>query len=172
MEDQPVGRGVLGQGKRKQSETQPWYDARGTVSAGPAGQPVDWIEVRSKEQAYNNASAFVTDLIKNAQLQASDIAILTGRARDKCALFAQAQIGGAVPISASEPRGKNRIWCDTVRRFKGLEAKCVVLVDIDQLVEDELIYVALSRPSLLLRVIGLPAYIQQLKGDLSISYIS
>ena len=40
----------------------------------------------------------------------------------------------------------------------------MVLVDIDQLVEDELIYVALSRPSLLLRVIGLPADIERLKG--------
>jgi len=142
----------------------PWYDARGVISAGPAGQPVDWIEVRSIEQAYINASAFVADLIRTAQLQTSDVAILTGRARDKCALFAQGQIGGAVPVSASDPRGRNRIWCDTVRRFKGLEAKCVVLVDIDQLVEDELIYVALSRPSLLLRVIGLPADIERLKG--------
>lgn len=144
----------------------PWYDARGAISAGPAGQPVDWIEVKSKEQAYTNASAFVADLIKTAQLQASDIAILTGGARDKCGLFSHAQIGGAVPISASDLRGKNRIWCDTARRFKGLEAKCVVLVDIDQLIDDELIYVALSRPSLLLRVIGLPADILRLKGGL------
>ncbi|WP_198672156.1 nuclease-related domain-containing DEAD/DEAH box helicase [Pseudogemmobacter bohemicus] len=142
----------------------PWYDARGALSAGPAGQPVDWIEVRSREQAYNNASVFVADLTKTAQLQASDIAILTGGARDRCILFSQAQIGGAVPVSASDPRGKTRIWCDTVRRFKGLEAKCVVLVDIDQLLEDELIYVALSRPSLLLRVIGLPEDILRVKG--------
>jgi hypothetical protein len=47
-----------------------------------------------------------------------------------------------------------------------LEAKCVVLVDIDQLIDDELIYVALSRPSLLLRVIGLPADLLRLKGGL------
>jgi hypothetical protein len=117
-------------------------------------------------RSYTNASAFVADLIKTAQLQASDIAILTGGARDKCGLFSHAQIGGAVPISASDLRGKNRIWCDTARRFKGLEAKCVVLVDIDQLIDDELIYVALSRPSLLLRVIGLPADILRLKGGL------
>lgn len=144
----------------------PWYDARGVASAGPTGQPVDWIEVRSQEQAYANATAFVADLIKTSQLEASEIAILTGRARERCPLFSQAQIGGAVPISVSEPRGKNRIWCDTARRFKGLEAKCVVLVDIDQLVEDELIYVALSRPSLLLRVIGVRPDIQRLKGGL------
>jgi hypothetical protein len=134
----------------------PWCDARGAISAGPAGQPVDWIEVKSKEQVYTNASVFVADLIKTAQLQASDIAILSGGARDKCGLFTHAQTGGAVPISASDMRGKSRIWCDTARRFKGLEAKCAVLVDIDQLVGDELIYVALSCPSLLLRVCRRP----------------
>lgn len=143
----------------------PWYDARGVSSAGPKGQPVDWIEVKSKEQAYVAASAFVAELVKTSQLTAAEIVLLSGAARDKCGLFYQAQIGGAVPVSASDPRTANNIVCDTVRRFKGLEAKCIILIDTDQLVEDELIYVALSRPSVLLRVIGLPEDIRRLKGS-------
>lgn len=106
----------------------------------------------------------MSELIKSGQLAPRDIAILTGGALEKCKLFSQAQIGGAHPVSASDTRSANTIICDTVRRFKGLESKCVILVDIDQIKDDELIYVALSRPSLLLKVIGLPRDIERLKG--------
>lgn len=142
----------------------PWYDNRGVISAGPRGEPVDWTTVKTAEQAYTSCSSFVSELIKSGQLAPRDIAILTGGALEKCALFSQAQIGGARPVSASDTRSANTIICDTVRRFKGLESKCVILVDIDQIKDDELIYVALSRPSLLLKVIGLPRDIERLKG--------
>jgi hypothetical protein len=142
----------------------PWYDNRGVISAGPRGEPVDWTMVKTADQAYTSCSSFVSELIKSGQLAPRDIAILTGGALEKCALFSKSQIGGARPVSASEMRGTNTIICDTVRRFKGLESKCVVLIDIDQVKDDELIYVALSRPSLLLKVIGLPHDIERLKG--------
>jgi hypothetical protein len=43
---------------------------------------------------------------------------------------------------------------DTVRRFKGLDRPVVILVDTEGLADAELIYVALSRPSVLLYVFG------------------
>jgi len=141
----------------------PWYDQRGVVSAGPKGEPVDWTPVKSRDAAYTAASVFVSELIGTGQLAADEIAILTGGARENCTLFGQARIGGAEPISASDPGNRKGIVCDTIRRFKGLEKKCVVLIDLDRIREDELIYVALSRPSILLKVIGSPADLDRLQ---------
>jgi hypothetical protein len=132
----------------------PWCDTQNIISAGPRGEPVQWTEAKGRDQAYAFASAFVSDLVKTEQLRIEDIAILTGGSRDDCGLFKQAKIAGATLVKASEAKNGGSLVCDTVRRFKGLEARCVVLVDIDQLKIDELIYVALSRPSLLLKIIG------------------
>jgi hypothetical protein len=43
---------------------------------------------------------------------------------------------------------------DTVRRFKGLDRPVVLVVDAERLLDPELIYVALSRPAVLLYVFG------------------
>ena len=143
----------------------PWYGDRNVIAAGPNGEPVDWTEVKSKDAAYTAASAFVMNLVSNDQLAVEDVAILTGGSRQDCQLFRQATIGGANPISASDVGQKKGIICDTIRRFKGLEKKCVILIDIDQIHDDELIYVGLSRPSVLLKVIGLHADIGRLKCE-------
>ncbi len=142
-----------------------WYGSQAVIAAGPNGEPVDWTVVKSKGAAYTSASAFVKDLVEKNQVAVEDIAILTGTAREKCGLFQQASIGGAKPIKATDPRTKDSIICDTIRRFKGLEKKCVVLIDIDQIHDDELIYVGLSRPSVLLKVIGSAEDISRLKGE-------
>lgn len=140
----------------------PWCGARDIISVGPRGEPVQWTEAKGRDQAYTYASAFVSDLVKTEQLRVEDIVILTGGTRKDCALFGQATIGGAKLVTASEANQAGSIVCDTVRRFKGLETRCVVLIDIDQLRSDELIYVALSRPSLLLKVIGPAVDIERL----------
>lgn len=132
----------------------PWCDAQDIISVGPRGEPVQWTEAKGRDQAYASASTFVSELVKTEQLRVEDIVILTGGARNDCALFKQTKIAGATLVTASEASTTGSIVCDTVRRFKGLETRCVVLVDIDQLKVDELIYVALSRPSLLLKIIG------------------
>ncbi|TAZ73770.1 DUF2075 domain-containing protein [Rhizobium ruizarguesonis] len=142
----------------------PWYDKRGVFSAGPKGEAVEWTAAKSREAGYTAVSAYVSDLIGSGQLESNDIAILTGGSREACALFSQEKIGGAYPTLAGQPKASNRIVCDTVRRFKGLEKKCVVLIDIDRIQGDELIYVGLSRPSVLLKVVGLPADIERLQA--------
>lgn len=146
----------------------PWYDSRKVIAAGPEGEKVEWIKVRHSKQAYAKASSLIAELVKSKQLSPSDIAVLTGLARDKCSLFKNTTIGGCWITNAEQRPDVGHVICDTVRRFKGLDAKCVILVDIDSLIEDELIYVALSRGSLLLYVIGEESEINRIKGNHSI----
>lgn len=132
----------------------PWYDSRRVIPVGPEGQKVEWVESSDRQQAHAQAASIVANLIKTNQLKPSEIAILTGGRRGDCSLFAKGEIAGNNVVLAGEMGRTNGIVGDTVRRFKGLEAKCIILVDTDLLSEAELIYVGLSRASVLLYVIG------------------
>lgn len=132
----------------------PWYDPRRVIALGPEGQPVEWIECKDRQQAHAQAATVVSTLIRTKQLQPSDIAVLTGGRREDCGLFRRGEIAGVRLTTADGTGNTGQIIGDTVRRFKGLEAKCVVLLDTDALTEPELIYVGLSRASVLLYVIG------------------
>ncbi len=141
----------------------PWYEGRRVTSAGPEGEPVHWIECNDSRQAYAKAITLASELVRTRQVLAPQVTILTGKKRESCELFATGRVGSLGVVSAEHRAEAKSLTGDTVRRFKGLEAKCVILVDIDHLVEPELIYVALSRPSLLLYVVGKKEDIQRLK---------
>jgi len=141
----------------------PWYD-KPVRAAGPEGVEVEWIECRQRKQAYAKAMAIAADLVRNNQLRAEQIAILTASTRENCPVFTGKVAGAAVRAAGVAGAG---VIGDTMRRFKGLEAKCVILIDIDQLHDRELIYVALSRASLLLYVIGDGADLARLRPALS-----
>jgi hypothetical protein len=145
----------------------PWYDSRKVLPVGPEGERVEWIECRDQQQAYAKAASLIADFLRTKQLDPAQIAVLTGAEREKCSLFAQDRLAGCYIIRADEPGHAQSVIGDTVRRFKGLEAKCVILIDIDQLVKTELIYVALSRPAVLLCVLGSRTEIGRLKGESS-----
>ena len=132
----------------------PWYAGKKTIAVGPAGEDVKWEVCRDDQQVFAKASVIVSNLLKSNQLKAQDIAILSGRAQGDCKLFQKGVLSGCKIIPVGEVFGGDSIVGDTVRRYKGLEAKCVILVDISYLTEPELIYVALSRPAVLLYVLG------------------
>jgi hypothetical protein len=143
---------------------EPWYDNRRVLPVGPEGVDVEWIKCRNTSQAYAKAATIAAELIKSRQLLPSQIAILTGKSRESCDLFKRDRVAGCVIKRADEnTRGKELVG-DTVRRYKGLESKCVLLVDIDHLTNPELIYVALSRPSVLLYVLGSHGDLERLKS--------
>lgn len=143
----------------------PWYDQRKITAVGPEGTPVEWIETKDRQQAYAQAGSIVSNLIKTKQLLPSEIAVLTGGRLEDCAMFKAGGIGATRYRGADETGPGECITGDTVRRFKGLEAKCVILIDTDVLHEAELVYVGLSRAVALLYVIGRKEDLRRLRND-------
>lgn len=133
--------------------TKPWYSGRALRSAGPEGVPVEWIEVKRKENVAAAVRDSVADLTKRQKIVPGDIAILTAGRAEQHPLVVGGAIAGVRCVRAGQGSGKDLIF-DTVRRFKGLERRVVLLIDVDELIEPELIYVGLSRPSVLLKVFG------------------
>lgn len=145
----------------------PWYSGRPILSAGPEGIPVDWIEVENSEKRNARVTTIVSELISQHDVKPEEIAVLTGVPFEGHP-FKVARRIGKFGITELNSAINGAIVFDTVRRFKGLERKCVVLTDIENLTDPELVYVALSRPSIILKVIGSRSDIERIKGSISI----
>lgn len=139
-----------------------WYAGGKVHSMGPEGIPVNWIECRTPEEQIAKISPIIGDHIAKNELRLSDIVVLSPLARDKSEVFQRSRIAGYPLGDLSQNDGKSLV-CDTIRRFKGLERKCVIVTDAHALTENEMAYVALSRPSLLLYVLGAKPALERLQ---------
>ena len=94
---------------------------------------------------------FLNQLIINEQLKPSDIVILTFKAKTKSALIDFKYDKADLSIF-EDLESNNSIRIDTVRRFKGMESKVVIVTEMDDEQSlkypelfDEMCYVSFSR---------------------------
>jgi hypothetical protein len=120
------------------------YRGDAYTSAGPEGREVAWLTVDSAADTRRRIGETVGQLCKVEHVAAEDIAILTCRGVDAHSLAGVAHIAG-VPVTRAEAPRKGHLIVDSVRRFKGLESPIVLLVDIEAGVDDEVLYVGLTR---------------------------
>lgn len=140
----------------------PWYKGKATRCVGPEGQPVDWIAVSRHEDMLSKVKGAISDIINRQRMPPGDVAVLTGGRVDGHPLVHDGKIGGHQCVLAGTEKGK--LVFDTVRRFKGLERSVVFVIDIEEIKEPELVYVSLTRSSVLLKVFGSPAAIARLQA--------
>ena len=141
---------------------------RGLVDEGrleadaPLGEPVQW-EVAEDVEA--RLVEVIDGLLRNG-VGESDIVILSGRGRETSMLRGRNRIGMRTLAEYEAGVSRESVTWSTVRRFKGLEAPVVVLVEVGSLTGDgdELTYVALSRATSLLCVIGDALQIRRLRA--------
>ena len=91
------------------------------------------------------------------KLELQDIVILTVSTLEKSVLAGVTSLAG-IPLAHQPAEG--RVWFTTVRRYKGLEAKAVLLMDVHvsklmKLTCQRLVYVGSSRASTYLETIFL-----------------
>lgn len=121
------------------------------------------------------AADFVRRMKSEEKLALEDIVILTVSTLEKSAFAGLTSLAG-IPLSHQPAAGK--IWFTTVRRYKGLEAKAVLLVDVhvSKLMKptcQRLVYVGSSRASVYLETLFLndvsaeeyPALFEPLDAD-------
>lgn len=124
----------------------------GTISVGPQGAECHLIEVSSADDVRRQLTARIKKLVEHEKVRPEDIVVLTGKglSNPDNALISQTQING-IPL-VREPLLKGPyILLDSVRRFKGLENKYIILTEIDEKDEnkfrenEKLVYVGASR---------------------------
>ena len=115
------------------------------------------VFVSQTEALAQAAADFVRRMRSAERLELRDIVILTVSTLAKSVLGALTELAG-IPVSHKPEEGK--LWLTTVRRYKGLEAKAVLLVDVcvSRLTDStcqRLIYVGSSRATAYLETLFL-----------------
>jgi hypothetical protein len=143
--------------------TIPWYSGRVSRAVGPDGVSVDWVTAERPAELVEALHHCMSTLIRQHGIEPRDIAVLTGGKVENNQAVKGGKIGGYTVCRAGETV-TGAIVFETIRRFKGLDRLAIILIDVAKLEDAELIYVALSRPSIYLAVVGGKYHIERLKS--------
>jgi len=113
------------------------------IAMGPAGPPVETVHVEAAGLLRPTLGRVLHRLCKDNNIAPEDIVVLTSRHVDATAVVGRV---GSFTVEL-EPGGPGQVKVSSIHRFKGLDAKVVVLIDVDTHRPDygELMYVGCSR---------------------------
>lgn len=134
--------------------SRPWYSSpRISRPSGPDGEPVAWRAAASPKELRAGLAATLSELLGTHRVERRNIAVLTAGVTAGHPLVNGGRLCD-LPFAGADENSGDTLVFDTVRRFKGLDRPVVIVIDAERLTDPELIYVALSRPSVLLYVFG------------------
>lgn len=119
------------------------------------GRVINYLKVENEQSRYNAIGKILTNL-KEENINDSDIVIISLKSEENSSMKLVNKIGS---FEFSSDLFSNKILKTTSRKFKGLEAKVVIIIDLDQenIKDDnieELFYVASSRSKHLLYIVS------------------
>ncbi len=140
--------------KRIHSVIQEYYSGYAVTPLGPEGVSVEWIIASSSQEIDQKIDEKLHHLISEERVSPSDIAVLVEKEQFIMDYSTKGLLGGQTFRRADEIK-QDSLIVETVRRFKGLESRIVILAATSGLIGNrELIYVGLSRARTLLIIVG------------------
>ncbi len=149
-----------------------FYKGESTTSEGPKGESVKYFIAPTREIAERKVINLINKYIINEGIDKKEIAVLTGNNHGTGTsilgnYFSKESNGKKkdnLYFVKAEQNDEDEIVFDSVRRYKGLEREIVILFDLeDALNNPEEMYIGLSRPKLILDIIGTEKNIDMLK---------
>jgi superfamily I DNA/RNA helicase len=140
--------------KRIHSIIQNYYSGYAINSIGPEGVAVEWIPANSIQEIYKKIDERIYQLVSQERMNLSDIAVLVPTKKDIPEYVNSGRLGRH-EVQLADKNEENAVIIDTIRRFKGLEKRIVIIASTPKLIgERELIYVAVSRARTHLIIVG------------------
>lgn len=139
-----------------------FYQGGTLKSLGPDGDGIEWIEAE-QQQRDRKLEKTLNKLINTEGVAKSEIAVLTARTHKTYESFSV----GKYEFCKADDINSDYIVLDSIYRFKGLEKKVVILIDLNAALNRkqlQLLYVGFSRARSLLLVIDDPETIKDLKS--------
>ena len=134
-------------------------------SIGPEGEQVKLIETKLDKPSLRQAlSQVLQRLTAEEKVASSEIVILTGKStRDpkRRSVLAYGEKIGNFTLKEKQ-EGASTILFDSVRRFKGMESKVVILIELEEATAEEH-YVGMSRAMSYLVVLGTRELVESLQ---------
>ena len=116
--------------------TSKFYRGEPLRAVGPEGRDVEWISVASTHDIEPALSRALHRLIREEAVAPADIVVLVGSTRTSH--LRNDWVVGAFELTQDQTAEPGKVLLDSIRRFKGLERRVVVLTGIDGLEpEDE-----------------------------------
>jgi len=118
------------------------------------GEPIQFITKESLEQQAKSIDKIASQLINNDGIEPKDIAvIIMGNYHDAELVLKSTKHNDLWAYKAFSPETK--VLVETAKRFKGLEAKIIILwITGPEVMDEKLLYVSISRARFRLWVIG------------------
>jgi len=135
---------------------------------GPTGRTIERIEYESPEKMGLVLTKVLHRLLVAEGFTNKDLVVLTPKALDRSALLSL-KLPGALRLVKDEPpiTAHHHVLCSTIHSFKGLERRVVIVVaESDAELEQDVWYVAFSRPRTHLIVLGTKEALSQVLPDL------
>jgi superfamily I DNA and RNA helicase len=136
----------------------------------PEGQEIENIKVGSlSEDGRTKLVELLNRLIHKEKIPLEDIVLLTPFGKDKSYFKEGLAIDKGIMLSWNMDTSSSKhnvLTCSSISAFKGLERKVVILAEADQIWDDKLWYVALSRAKELLIILETDPFLPDLPDDL------
>ena len=143
------------------------YSGHEIEAVGPEGMEITWLKVNSLDMLIKHVADYVERLHNVEHILPDNMAILVGN-EARIHEFSPGNRLGALCTVRCDEQSKGRIIVDSIRRFKGLERQVIIIVATPEIViDEELIYVALSRARTYLIVAGTEKSIDRIRGTTS-----
>jgi hypothetical protein len=129
----------------------PFYSGDPIECRGPDGPPVEWCQVAGRDLKRELGRA-LHRVVREGGLGTREVVVLTPRSLDRT--FVRGRCG-AFNLTPT-PQGRDDVQLSSIYRFKGLDAKAVVVCEVSQREDQafqQLMYVACSRARSLLVVL-------------------
>ena len=141
-----------------------YYTGHNIEVVGPEGVEITWLKVDSLDRLARHVSDCVERLKSIEGISLDNIGILVDN-EARIQEMAPNNRLGKIPAGRCDKQLKGRIIVDTIRRFKGLERQVIIFIATPEtVVDEELIYVALSRARTYLIVVGAENEIDYIRG--------
>ncbi|MDF1525223.1 MAG: hypothetical protein RRA15_12990 [bacterium] len=104
------------------------------MGAGPEGREPKLVKADSDEAVVREVSRILKTLVGEEKVHPEDIAVLTGRSREKSVL-GKDDVIGAYSVCCGRTAERGKVVFDSIRRFKGLERPVVILVELEEVLD-------------------------------------
>ena len=143
---------------------QHYYNGDQIESYGPKGEEIEYISADFPNGVRRELQTLVSNLIKKERINPEDIVVLADTKNTISEIIPTGNLAGKQGVTCERP-AEDKIIIDTIRRFKGLESQIVILiVTSDVVLNEELLYVAISRARTQIFMIGEKLSLERIKN--------
>lgn len=146
------------------SLTMQHYAGDTVLPNGIMGRPPEIVAINSPPDLRPKLGKILRRYIEAERISPDEIAILAVSRRELDSIAPDGLIGG-YPVAPAGQIRSDHLTLDTIRRYKGLDARIIILICSDNLIgEKELCYIACSRARTHLILMGADASISAVSG--------